>query len=219
MTNENYNNTNTAQKDRLCDGTDLEEQIQQCATRTIFNSKSLTENNNNNNSNRTQTNNINNNNNYNHNHNNCNNNNKKFNDDQAKISQQALKFAAENYLQPLKFEFEPKIDEQKIGAKFIQDFIKFISNDFARQNPTRCGKDRNNTEDHKTCQIQCHHCQGNHTSTDYKCPIIKEYRQNLVSELRKRTYLLSVNTQIYIPFECRPSDENNKVIENKVALM
>ncbi|CAF1345799.1 unnamed protein product [Rotaria sp. Silwood1] len=173
---------NAAQKNRLCDGTDLQEQIQQShlqqkkerstslkrhntnhsqfeeqtlsdriddddnmeyqqgmhhrvkkklkdkeekyTTRTIFDSNSLTENNNKN-SNRTQTSrsgifqqhqsllldNTTTNNKYNHNHNNCNNNINKFNDDQTKISQQALKFAAENHLQPLKFECEPKINE------------------------------------------------------------------------------------------------------------
>ncbi|CAF3849580.1 unnamed protein product [Rotaria sp. Silwood1] len=40
-----------------------------------------------------------------------------------------------------------------------------------------------------------------------------------VTELRKRTDLLPANTQIYIPFECRPSGENNKVIENKTTFM
>ncbi|CAF2107994.1 unnamed protein product [Rotaria magnacalcarata] len=81
----------------------------------------------------------------------------------------------------------------------------------------RCGKDRKNEEDHKTCQIKCHNCQGDHTSTDFKCPTIQEYRRNLVIELRKRPDILPVNAQIYIPSKCRQNGEKNKIIENKLA--
>ncbi|CAF3326556.1 unnamed protein product [Rotaria socialis] len=81
----------------------------------------------------------------------------------------------------------------------------------------RCGKDRKNEEDHKTCQIKCHNCQGDHTSTDYKCPTIQEYTGNLVMELRKRPDILPVNAQIFIPSECRQNGEKNKIIENKLA--
>ncbi|CAF2015118.1 unnamed protein product [Rotaria magnacalcarata] len=310
-----------------------------------------------------------------------NNNNKLNSNNQIKVSHQALKFAAENHLQPLKFVCEPRISEQKQSAKLIQDFFKFISTDFSKQNPTylkplgfdvwwvdrdgniqaltkhidlyvylckeerypkeinnikitphtpkhlptqrstilkwinntisfnelknelsekyksiysieeilgtanernrhvrvdfsdqkeyndilnsgkitiygqlydvdeylpapkllictkcnqpghtkklcsyslfeicrRCGKDRKNEEDHKTCQIKCHNCQGDHTSTDYKCPTIQEYRRNLVIELRKRPDILPVNAQIFIPSECRQNGEKNKIIENKLA--
>ncbi|CAF1365526.1 unnamed protein product [Didymodactylos carnosus] len=81
----------------------------------------------------------------------------------------------------------------------------------------RCGGDRNDEKDHKTCDVKCHHCDGNHTSTDYSCPIIQEYRRQLVFELRKRPDLLPPEAQLFIPSECRENGENTKVLENKSA--
>ena len=57
----------------------------------------------------------------------------------------------------------------------------------------RYGKDRNNEDDQRTCETQCHHCRGEHTSTAYKCPTIREYRKNPVMELQKCPDLLPVN--------------------------
>ncbi|CAF1162322.1 unnamed protein product [Didymodactylos carnosus] len=44
----------------------------------------------------------------------------------------------ENHLQPHKFEFNPKFksNDHKQGVKFIQEFLRLITNDFRKQNST-----------------------------------------------------------------------------------
>jgi hypothetical protein len=79
----------------------------------------------------------------------------------------------------------------------------------------RCGDDRNNNENHKECKITCHHCKGDHVSTDYKCPFIQEYRRRLIIELRKRPDLLPPDIQLFIPSEYREQGERTKIIVNK----
>ncbi|CAF3911008.1 unnamed protein product [Rotaria magnacalcarata] len=49
------------------------------------------------------------------------------------ISYQALAYAAATYLQPIKLECVPKMNDQKEAAKFIQHFFKFIKNNFDQQ--------------------------------------------------------------------------------------
>ncbi|CAF1034549.1 unnamed protein product [Didymodactylos carnosus] len=58
------------------------------------------------------------------------------NEHQIQISQQALNYAAEIHLQPIKFECNPKFTEQKLAAKFIHLFFKYIEKDFREQNQT-----------------------------------------------------------------------------------
>lgn len=81
----------------------------------------------------------------------------------------------------------------------------------------RCGDDRNNKNNHKECTIKCHHCKGEHISTDYKCPFIQEYRRRLIIELRKRPDLLPPDIQLFIPSEYREQGERTKVIYNESA--
>ncbi|CAF3371340.1 unnamed protein product [Rotaria socialis] len=81
----------------------------------------------------------------------------------------------------------------------------------------RCGKDRNDKEDHNLCEIRCHHCDGPNTSTDYSCLFIQEYRRELVLELRNRPDLLPAEAQLFIPTECRESGKETKILENKSA--
>ncbi|CAF1315062.1 unnamed protein product [Didymodactylos carnosus] len=81
----------------------------------------------------------------------------------------------------------------------------------------RCGADRNDQHNHQECEIKCHHCNGSHVSTEYKCPVINQYRGELIYELRKRSDKLPVDVQLFIPSEYRNSDERNKVIYNKKA--
>ncbi|CAF3089329.1 unnamed protein product [Rotaria sp. Silwood2] len=52
------------------------------------------------------------------------------------ISNQALSYAATTHLQPIKLECEPKLKEQKLVVKFIQQFFKFIEKAFRQQNIT-----------------------------------------------------------------------------------
>ncbi|CAF0930593.1 unnamed protein product [Didymodactylos carnosus] len=81
----------------------------------------------------------------------------------------------------------------------------------------RCGKNRNDGENHKMCEIKCHHCGGIHTSTDYICPVIQKYRRELVLELRSRPDLLPAQAQLFIPPECREPEQRTRVLENKAA--
>ncbi|CAF2251373.1 unnamed protein product [Rotaria magnacalcarata] len=119
------------------------------------------------------------------------------------ISYQALTYAVATHLQPIKLEYVPKMNDQKEAAKFIQHFLK------------RCGKDRNDKEDHSLCEIKCHHCDGPHTSTDYSCSFIQQYRRELVLELRNRSDLLPAEVQLFIPTECRESGKGTKTLENR----
>ncbi|CAF3790487.1 unnamed protein product [Rotaria magnacalcarata] len=81
----------------------------------------------------------------------------------------------------------------------------------------RCGKDRNDKEDHNLCEIRCHHCDGPHTSTDYSCLFIQEYRRELVLELRNHPDLLLAEAKLFIPTECRESGKGTKILGNKSA--
>ncbi|CAF1929609.1 unnamed protein product [Rotaria magnacalcarata] len=60
----------------------------------------------------------------------------------------------------------------------------------------RCGKDRNDKEDHNLCEIKCHHCDGPHTSTDYSCSFIQQYRREPVLELRNHPDLFPAEAAI-----------------------
>jgi hypothetical protein len=81
----------------------------------------------------------------------------------------------------------------------------------------RCGKDRNDEEDHKICEVKCQHCGGAHTSTDSLCPYIQKYRHELVIELRNRPDLLPAEVQLFVPTECRDYGKGSKILENKSA--
>ncbi|CAF4421766.1 unnamed protein product [Rotaria sp. Silwood2] len=237
------------------------------------------------------------------------------------ISNQALSYAATTHLQHIKLECEPKLKEQKLAVKFIQQFFKFIEKAFRQQNITyqkaigfeqwwidkngdiqgvtneidlyvflcnierypkevenikitphppkrlptqrsiiikwikntitndeikeeleikyksiyalediigtlnlrnrhncrRCDQDRNDNNDHKSCEIKCHHCGGAHTSTDYFCPVIQKFRYELINELKTRPDLLPTATQLFIPTDCREHGSKIKVLENKLT--
>jgi hypothetical protein len=80
----------------------------------------------------------------------------------------------------------------------------------------RCGKSRTNIEEHKDCEIKCHHCQENHLATDYKCKIIDKYRRELIEELKKHPERMPPEVQLFIPSEYR-SDDRRKMIYNEEA--
>ncbi|CAF4449428.1 unnamed protein product, partial [Didymodactylos carnosus] len=67
---------------------------------------------------------------------NVNNNNDYEIHDDISISKQAENFEMENHLQPHKFECNPKFksNDHKQGVKFIQEFLRLITNDFRKQN-------------------------------------------------------------------------------------
>ena len=76
----------------------------------------------------------------------------------------------------------------------------------------RCGKPRTNIQEHKECEIKCHHCQENHLATDYKCKIIDKYR----NELKNHPERMPPDVQLFIPSEYR-SNDLRKTIYNEEA--
>ncbi|CAF1429444.1 unnamed protein product [Adineta steineri] len=78
----------------------------------------------------------------------------------------------------------------------------------------RCGEERKNLNDHRECSIKCHHCGGNHISTDYKCKIIEEYRRKLIHELKQHPERLPPDVQLFIPSEYRIRDDKTRLISN-----
>ncbi|CAF1300683.1 unnamed protein product [Rotaria magnacalcarata] len=81
----------------------------------------------------------------------------------------------------------------------------------------RCGKDRNDKEDHNLCEIKYHHCDGPCTSTDYSCSFIQQYHREHVLELRNLVDLLPAEAQLFIPTEYRENGKETKILENKSA--
>lgn len=79
----------------------------------------------------------------------------------------------------------------------------------------RCGGDRTNIDQHRECQIKCHHCGEEHIATDYKCKIIDNYRRQLIDELKRNTNRLPNDIQLFIPSEYRSPDDKSKSIYNR----
>ncbi|CAF2048505.1 unnamed protein product [Rotaria magnacalcarata] len=77
----------------------------------------------------------------------------------------------------------------------------------------RCGFGRK-TGDHIECVIKCHHCSGEHLSTDYKCPILADYRFELVKELKRHPERLPEHVQLFIPAQCRDRNDRSHIITN-----
>ncbi|CAF2735426.1 unnamed protein product [Rotaria sp. Silwood2] len=77
----------------------------------------------------------------------------------------------------------------------------------------RCGCDRK-TDHHFECAIKCHHCNGEHLSTDYKCPTVADYRCELVKELKRHPERLPEHVQLFIPAKCRDRNDRSHVITN-----
>jgi hypothetical protein len=82
----------------------------------------------------------------------------------------------------------------------------------------RCGGNRSNIDEHKECPIKCHHCGAEHLSTDYKCPLINEYRSQLILELKKHPEKLPQHVQLFIPSQYRDKNDKSKIIQNKTTL-
>ena len=77
----------------------------------------------------------------------------------------------------------------------------------------RCGKDRNDGTNHKACHIKCHHYNGEHEATSYKCPTIMKFREELMGKLKKNTHLLPPHLQFYIPQQFR-DQKGAKLLRN-----
>ncbi|CAF1170016.1 unnamed protein product, partial [Rotaria sp. Silwood1] len=79
----------------------------------------------------------------------------------------------------------------------------------------RCSGNRTNIDEHKECPIKCHHCGAEHLSTNYKCPLLNNYRKQIINELRKHPEKLLQKIQLFIPSEYRNQNDKTKVIQNK----
>jgi hypothetical protein len=73
----------------------------------------------------------------------------------------------------------------------------------------RYGENRSRGE-YKECIIICHHCKGEHESTSYQCPIVDEFRKELIARIQNRPNLLPHNVQLFIPSEYRAEGEREK---------
>ncbi|CAF1143460.1 unnamed protein product [Adineta steineri] len=82
---------------------------------------------------------------------------------------------------------------------------------------SKCGK--NKKEDtHTDCTIKCHHCDGQHEATSYNCPIISNFRRELINKLKSKPDLLPQNIQLFIPTEYRQRGEtNNRMLTNNIC--
>jgi hypothetical protein len=72
----------------------------------------------------------------------------------------------------------------------------------------RCGFDRNDGNDHAVCPVSCHHCGSEHISTDFQCPVINEYRRELVNELKRHPERLPSHIQLFLPGQYRHMGSN-----------
>jgi hypothetical protein len=77
----------------------------------------------------------------------------------------------------------------------------------------RCSGDRK-IGDHSECPIKCQHCQGEHISTSYKCPVLVDYQYELIKELKRHPERLPEHIQLFIPVRCRDRNDRSYIITN-----
>ncbi|CAF4534498.1 unnamed protein product, partial [Didymodactylos carnosus] len=70
----------------------------------------------------------------------------------------------------------------------------------------RCGKEKTDGFDHKVCDIKCHHCGGDHESTNFKCPYIDGFRQELIKKLKNNPRFLPPHVQLFLPQRYRDQE-------------
>ncbi|CAF0855382.1 unnamed protein product [Didymodactylos carnosus] len=78
----------------------------------------------------------------------------------------------------------------------------------------RCGKDRTHIQEHRGCQIKCHHCGENHVATSYKCPMISDFRYELIQKLKQHPEKLPPQAQLFIPVSFRDENDRQRTISN-----
>ncbi|CAF1024037.1 unnamed protein product [Didymodactylos carnosus] len=81
----------------------------------------------------------------------------------------------------------------------------------------RCGGDRSNIQQHKECAICYHNCGRQHVSPDFRCPLIADYRNELIEVLRRHPETLPAAVQLFIPTAYREEASRSKSIYNKEA--
>ncbi|CAF1102019.1 unnamed protein product [Didymodactylos carnosus] len=76
----------------------------------------------------------------------------------------------------------------------------------------RCGGDRTNIQAHKSCIVKCHHCGGEHEATSYKCPLISDFRRELIKQLKNHPERLPPQVQLFIPSDYRNKKDGARTI-------
>ncbi|CAF1243722.1 unnamed protein product, partial [Didymodactylos carnosus] len=76
----------------------------------------------------------------------------------------------------------------------------------------RCGGDRTNIQAHKSCIVKCHHCGGEHEATSYKCPLISDFRRELIKQLKNHPERLPPQIQLFIPSDYRNKKDGARTI-------
>ncbi|CAF2104177.1 unnamed protein product, partial [Rotaria magnacalcarata] len=79
----------------------------------------------------------------------------------------------------------------------------------------RCGNDRKHNDDHKICCIKCHHCGGDHDTTNFICILISKVRQQLLQQLKNNAHLLPPHVQFYTPQQFHDHKGNKIILNNK----
>lgn len=123
--------------------------------------------------------------------------------DDGKVGLQGQIFEVEEYLPPPKILICNKCHIPGHTKKACQSSINICR---------RCGMDRNNGNNHAECPLKCYHCSGTHQATDYKCPIIIKFRQDLLIRLKNDRNKLPPNVKLFIPVDCRVNGDRNRFI-------
>lgn len=124
----------------------------------------------------------------------------------GKIGFQGQIFEVEEYLPPPKILICSKCNYPGHVKKACQSTI-----DICR----RCGQNRNDGNKHDECFLQCHHCGGEHMATDYKCPTIVRFRQELLIRLKHDRNKLPPNIKLFIPVDCRTNGDRNRFLTSR----
>lgn len=125
----------------------------------------------------------------------------------GKIGLQGQIFEVEEYLPPPKILICSKCNTPGHTRKSCKS-----ENEICR----RCGQNRNNNVEHKDCMIKCHHCNGDHVATDYKCSRIIKFRQDLLSSLKNNRDKLPPNIKLFIPVDCRTNGDKNRFLITEI---
>ncbi|CAF3292755.1 unnamed protein product [Rotaria sp. Silwood2] len=121
----------------------------------------------------------------------------------GKIGLQGQIFEVEEYLAPPKILICTRCNIPGHMKKTCQSAIEICR---------RCGQDRNDGKNHNECLLKCLHCGGQHLATDYKCPTIVKFRQELLNRLKNDRNKLPPHVKLFIPVDCRTNADRSRFL-------
>ena len=124
----------------------------------------------------------------------------------GKIGLQGQIFEVEEYLPPPKILICSKCNIPGHQKKICQSDTEICR---------RCGQNRNDGNKHDTCALKCQHCGGEHMATDYKCPKIIRFRQELINRLKCNRDRLPPHIKLFIPVDCRTNGDRNRILSSQ----